>query len=313
MVQAQSGGVDDVQAQRHLDLGRIYEQAGEWDLALEEYGIAAQAESDNLAAEARGRINQVLLHKHSFWDQVRDDVQRFWVWATSNSIKLVISAVAVVLLGKFLLRLATGSVSWTVMPFLDLTKNDLGEAVSESIVGLIHEARLIHLNASTGALSVSEEVDLPSFRSPSHKKALLSSLKALDSLDVSGISLPMGSALAAVVRWLDMGQYHILGTIQQRGNSLCLSAQLRKGRGSGSSRVWTVCSSVDRDDPGSTLFALVRDLVFQVLFDTQDGWGASTSKSLDLFTEALRKLQLFQAYPTMQEKALQDSASSLSE
>ncbi len=57
------------------------------------------------------------------------------------------------------------------MPFLDLTKNDLGEAVSESIVSLMHEARLVHLNTSAGTLNVSEEVDLSSFGAPSYREA----------------------------------------------------------------------------------------------------------------------------------------------
>jgi len=198
VVQAQSGGVEDTEAQRHLDLGRIYEHAGEWDLALEEYRIAARAESEDLALEAREGINRVLSHKKFFWSQVTSDLNKFWVWATSNSIKLLVPALVFLLLGRLVLQLTNKGDEWTVLPFLDLTKNDLGEAVSESIVSLIHEARLTHLNASTGALNVSEEVDLPGFRAPSHKEALLSSLRTLDSLDVHPLLLAPISLLTTV-------------------------------------------------------------------------------------------------------------------
>ena len=185
VVHAQSGGMDDAEALRHFELALVYEIAGEWDLALEEYRIAAQAESDELAQQARDRIARILSQKRSFSNQVKSDLSKFLIGATSNLTKLLISAIMLVLFGKVFLFLTTRRTSWTVMPFLDLTKNDLGEAVSESIVSLMHKARLVHLNTSAGTLNVSEEVDLPSFGAPSYREAQFSSLKALDSLDVS--------------------------------------------------------------------------------------------------------------------------------
>lgn len=312
IVQAQSDGVDDAEAQRCLDLGKIYEDAGEWELALEEYRTATRAKSEDLALEARQGIHRVLSRRQSFGSQVKSELNKFWVWAASNSIKLLVTALVFLLLGRLVLQITNKGDGWTVMPFLDLTKNDFGEAVSENIVSLIHEARLTHLNASTGALNVSEEVDLPGFRAPSHKEDLLASLRTLDSLDVSGVGLPMGSALAAVVRWLDMRQQHFLGTIQQRGKSLCLSAQLRNGRTPGSNKVWTACSSI-QDGLESILFEPTQDLAFQILFDTREGWGASTPTSLRIFTEALRHLQSSQNYPTVQKRALNDAARLLEE
>jgi tetratricopeptide (TPR) repeat protein len=308
---AQSDGIDNQQAERHLQMGQVYESAGEWDLALEEYKLASQAESDRLAEEARQGIERILAKQNSFWRQVGSDLGEFVTWLTSNSIKFLVVAALLFLLGRSILYLLDSRTSWTIMPFADLTKNDLGKAVSENIVGQIHEARLVHLNASTGMLGVSEEIDLPSVCAASYQEALCLSLQAMDSLDVSGIGLPVGSALAAMVRWLNMGQRHIMGTIEQRGQKLHLLAHMRKGRLAEISKVWSLSAPLNGDDLGLTLSELERDLVFHILYDTQDEWEASTPASLRLFTQALQSLRAFQVQPTVQEGTLQVTASLL--
>ena len=74
--------MDDAEALRHFELALVYEIAGEWDLALEEYRIAAQAESDELAQQARDRIARILSQKRSFSNQVKSDLSKFLIGAT---------------------------------------------------------------------------------------------------------------------------------------------------------------------------------------------------------------------------------------
>ena len=195
LVRAQTGVIDDVEAQRHLVLGRIYESAGNWEAALQEYRAGAQAQSDVLASDARDSIARISSYQASFWGQVGSDLRSFLRWITSTAIKILSVAVVLLLLGKLVLYLMSRRDSWTVIPFSDLTRSDLGEAVAESIVATLYEARLIHLNATAGALDLSEKVDLPSFSTINYRDALFSSLKAMDVFDVSGIGLPVGSAL----------------------------------------------------------------------------------------------------------------------
>jgi tetratricopeptide (TPR) repeat protein len=305
-VQAQSGeGINDREAQRHLDLGLEYELADELDLALEEYYVAAQAESDDLALKARRGINRVLSKRNSFWNQVRRELEKFLVWLTSSLGKLILLITLFLLVGQIILLAIDAQQSWKVIPFFDLTQNDLGEAVSESIIAHIHEIRLLHIHVSEGMLNVSEEVDLPSFGASSHKESMLASLKSMDSLDVSGIGLPVGSVLSSIVQWLDMGGNHISGTIQKQGQDLHLSAQLHKGRRSGVDKMWAVRGCIDENGTGATLFNLERELANCIMFDVQEEWAASTPQSLMFFTEGLKHFQSFQVHPTVQEENLQ--------
>jgi tetratricopeptide (TPR) repeat protein len=256
----------------------------------------------------------VLQRKSSFWERVKLDLSRFSVWAASNSTKVVASVVLFLLLARIVfIVVERRRPLWAVMPFVDLTGNEQGQAVSDSIVSLMHEARLVHLDAFAYVLNASEEIDLPSFRAPSCTEALASSLKVIDSLDVSGVGLPLGSSLAAAVRWLDMGRLHITGSLQRRGQNVCLSAQLREGRKPETHKTWTASCPIDDGSFASTLFDLERDLAFQILYDTQEGWGASTATSLRLFTEALEHLHTFQKSPAVQKQVLQKAANVLEE
>lgn len=308
VVQGQSGAVTDAEARRRLDLGQIYESMGEWDLALEEYRVVAHASSQDIAGEARNRLKRIQSYQNSFWSQVTRDLHSFAVWAVANLIKLLVVLGVLICIGRFLLLIVSRRTSWTVMPFHNTTEGELGEAVAERIVALLHEVRFAHLEASKSTLCASEHVDLPAFRASSSHGALLSSLQAMDSLDVSGVGLPMGSVLASAVRWLDTGRRHIEGTVQHRGQSMCLTAQLREGRSSGIIRVWTACGVVDEDGAAAKLSDLERDLAFQILYDLQAGWDASNPSSLRLFTEGLQRMREYQLYPSLQEGALQEAA-----
>lgn len=302
---SQSGTIDDVEAQRHLEFAQEYELTGKWDQALDEYQIATRAESSNLALEAHKGIIRVLKKKTSFSAEIRRDLDAFFVWLTSGVIKLAVVFIVFLLLQRVIFYSIDRNRSWTIAPFFDLTGNDWGEAIASNIVAHMHKVRMLHISSSKGMFNVSEEIDLPSFGTSTYQESMLSSLKAMDSLDVSGIGLPIGSVLSSIMRWLDMGSNHISGTLQKQGQNLELSAQLHQGRRAGVSKIWSARTQTEQGELGSYLPDLEYELSLRILFYLQELWGASTPKSLELFTKGLRHLQIFQVHPTVQTENLE--------
>ena len=303
---AQSGGdISDQEAGKHLELARTYESAGEWKMALEEYKIASQANSESIADEAMIGMKRIILQQHSYTYIVKKDISDFLIWLIESALIFLISAAIIWTIIKIILYVSNWQSSWVIMPFLDLTRNNIGEAEAENIAMIIHEARLLHIYASSGVLAAFEEIDIPGFRAPIHQETLLSSLSAMESLDVSGIGLPVGSMLADFFRWIDMNRTHILGTIQQKGNEICISAQLRRGKSVGSSFIWTACAPISQNSLESSLSEIEGNIAFQIMYELQKDWEASTPTSLRFFTEGLHQLQLFQQNPVMQKEILE--------
>lgn len=300
--------LDDEEAQRHLDLGEMYESNREWDLALQEYLLASQAESSQISSNALSNIERVTNSKRSFPMRLLEDLDEFSVWAASNTLKLALALLVTYLFIRLLVRGAASRRHLSILPFNDFTDNNLGVAVSENIVSLIHEARATHLSKAAQSLSILEAVEIPSVRARSQSDALVSSLKSLDTFDLSGFGLPIGSLLSSVMQWLDIGSPSISGAIHHRGNTVFLTAQLHKGRSASATQVWSLGVTVDQEELGAALLELERALAFRILFDIQSGWGASSAESLRLFTQAMQQVNLFEGRPVLELSPLKIAA-----
>jgi tetratricopeptide (TPR) repeat protein len=296
---AQSGsGLSDLEAQWHLSLGLAYEGAGDWDAAVEQYRIAAQAQSAPLAREATRRLENLLRQKNRLGPRLVKGLSDAVVWAVALALKVLIVLLMAYGVLRALFHFSRSRARWTILPFSDLTGAGLGMAVSESIVDILHEAHLTYRKGTHGVLSASEEVDLPSLLAPATGERLLQSLGTMSQVEISGVGLPVGSVFTALGRWFEMGRPHIRGTLQERGDCLCLSAQLREKRSAPASRVWTASRSATSETYGACLYEIERDLAYEILYDSQKGWQARTPRTLQLFAEALQLMQRFQERPT---------------
>lgn len=302
-VRSQSGSINADDGTRHLELGRLYEQAQEWDKAIAEYQMAAtEAETVQNYQKAVEGLQRVLSLKSNLWLNLFQDINRFVYWLVLGILKIGIVGLISLLFIALLLKYFEMRAPLVIFPFTDLSSQskETGSVVAETIVNTLHQARLIHAkNRTSSTLSTSEEVDLPSFSSQHLEESLVISLAALNSLNVGAIGLPVGSILESLFLWLTAGRRRIVGNLQRDGNRLVLTARLEEGRSHRWKNMWQVNQEFALESVSQQLIAKARSLAFEILFDLGKGWGTRSAKSLEQLT-----LGLFEFYKQDQDAGI---------
>lgn len=292
-VYAQGGTLDaNAEARRHLDIGRVYEEAGDLDRAIQEYVLATGATAPDLRQQAFAALQNAVNLKSDPWYRFRQQIREVLGW-TLSGVVVVLAILTLVMVFFLLLRRTQSQAVLTIMPFSNLTgqENNLGALVAEVVSETLIQARIIHAsNQQNALLSVSEEIDMPSFSSQSHESSLVQVLSGLTQINVGGINLPVGSVTQPFVKWLRSRQPRIVGTIQQEDQTLQLTARLERGRGLGSQRLWQVSDQL-ADDPGEKVVALARTLSYQIILGLSKGGSTADGRSLEHFTLGLQALQ----------------------
>ena len=295
---SQSGSSDsDEEAQRHLELGRIFEEAGEFDKAIAEYQQATIAKSPALRQQAIERLDHVLDVRANYGFRIWRDAEGTSYWFVTGAIRIGVVALLGVVVLFFLLWFSERRAPLIILPFTDLTgqAKEMGTSIAETLVDVLHQTRLIHtLNQTGEVLMISEQADLPSFSSQQYAASLASSLASLNALNVGGIGMPLGSILESVFNWLTAGRPRIVGALQRLGNTYQLTARLEKGRTHYCAHIWQIEAAVDPNDAAHNPSSLIKSLAFDILITLEKSWGTKSAPSLEAFTLGLRELQRFQ-------------------
>jgi tetratricopeptide (TPR) repeat protein len=285
-VQAQTCTTEEEQrGNQLLALAEIYVQQRQWEKAAGLYAEAALSQCPAISSNALDRLDSTLAAEASLQTFIQENLRTI--------VLAVAGIVLIFLIAKIFVWYIDRTDKWIVVPFVDLSGNKAGDGIAESLVTKMHRVRLLYSNPPDVLFAFSERIDLPSFSVATQKKSLLSSLSALDSLDVIGINLPLGSALSSMIGWLDLGARRLVGSIQQYNNRLEISVRLEEGRGAKCTRIWKVSSELDAASNELDL-TVMDELVYRILFDIAPGeWGTASVAALEAFTEGLEQLNSY--------------------
>jgi tetratricopeptide (TPR) repeat protein len=294
-VSGQSGSSDpDEEAVRHLELGRIFEQAGEWDKAIAEYELATVAKLPHIRQAALEGVKRAITGKSDPWLKLQRDVTDIAIWFLSRVVEIAIIASLGLLILLLLIRTSERQASLVIFPFIDLATQtqDMGVSIAETIADTLHQARLIHAGGQAREmLTISEEIDLPSFSSQRYTESLSATLGTLNALNVGGVGLPIGSVLESLFKWLSAGHPRIVGSLQRYGNTYHLTARLEEGRGHRCKYIWQESQEFLAEEAHRKLATLAKGLAFDILFGLDKNWGTKSPRSLEQFTLGLSEMQ----------------------
>jgi tetratricopeptide (TPR) repeat protein len=136
---------------------------------------------------------------------------------------------------------------------------------------------------------------MPSFSNMTYQDSLLKALGGIDSFDVSGMGLPIGSLLSSIVNWFDMGRTRIYGHVRKVGIEIEIVVRLEEGRDGRCGKLWRVSKPVsDGGDNSETLQEIIEELAYHILMDTTPGgWGTSSPVALRSYTNGILEIRKF--------------------
>jgi tetratricopeptide (TPR) repeat protein len=294
-VQADLDQLQDVESERamRLQLGCIYENAGLWEEAREEYGKVLSGEPDSVSAFAIEGFQRVVNRQNNrFANAIAEGWNVAW-WIAENLIKLsfiaIVGFIVFVLAGK-----APRKPGCLILPFKDFSDKKLGESMVRSIESVMRRTKMIHLRGQHGLFAISENLNVPSFGVLKHDEDLICEAFAqIDSLGIGSIDLPMGKIYTAVRNWLNLRERVITGGLYKYGNTLRMTAEVKDTRDGKVVHVWEV-SAATQDEDLSVIVELEKKVAFQILYDLCPDLQAASWKSLQLFSEALQEMQMFE-------------------
>lgn len=294
-VQADLDQLQDVDSERamRLQLGCIYENASLWEEAREEYGKVLSGEPDSVSAFAIEGLQRVVNRQNNrLASAIAEGWNAAW-WIAENLIKL--SFIAIV---GFIVFVLAGKVprkpGYLILPFKDFSDKKLGESVVRSIESVMRRTKMIHLRGQHGIFAISENLNVPTFGVLKQDENLIGeAFTRIDSLGIGGIDLPLGKIYTTIRNWFSLRERVITGGLHKYGNTLRMTAEMKDTRDGKVVHVWEV-SAVMQGDDLSIVTELEKKLAFQILYALCPNLQAKSWKSLQLFSEALREMQMFE-------------------
>lgn len=295
-VKAQTcAGEDEDQANRYLQLATTFENQGEMNKAAEYYELAALSPCPDQVTMGIDGLERVLNQRNNWLIRYLNDLDRLSLTIGLGAIQFVgIFVIAYIFVRIVLWRIAR-SRQLVIMPLEDHMNVGQGELVAEALVSKIHEIRLIHSDKPIGVITPSENVDMPSFSNMTYRDSLLKALGGIDSFDVSGMGLPIGSLLSSIVNWFDMGRTRIHGHVRIVGTEIEIVVRLEEGRDGRCGKLWRISKpAYDDIDDSETLQEIIEELSYHILMDTTtEGWGTSSPNALRFYTRGLMEIRKF--------------------
>jgi len=277
----------------HLQLGCIYENAGVWEGARKEYEKALSGEPDSVSAFAIEGLRRVLSRQNNhFASAIAEGWNAVW-WIAENVIKLgivmIVGFIVFALVGK-----APRKPGYLILPFKDFSERKLGESVVRSIESVMQKTKMVHLRGQHGIFAISENLNVPSFGVLKHDEDLMGEVFAqIDSLGIGSIDLPLGKIYTTIRNWFDLRERVITGELYKYGSTLRMTAEMKDTRDGKVVRVWEVSAVMQHEDL-SVIAEIEKKMAFQILYDLCPNLQAKSWKSLQLFSEALQEMRMFE-------------------
>jgi hypothetical protein len=167
--------------------------------------------------------------------------------------------------------------------------------VTEAILNILLEPRFIHSRSST-TISYAENADLPSFSGLTQRESLISALNSLDTFDLSGMGLPIGSILGSIATWLELGGQRLRGNIRRIDDRVEIAVRHEVGRSGKCFKIWRESSSVDNGDLGASqaFNEMIEKLSYRILIDIIPGsWETNSAEALRAYTAGLTAYEQF--------------------
>lgn len=280
---------DDSQA-LELKLGRFYEDLGEFEEACQHFRAAAGGADQALAEEAWQALTDC---ENKRRDQPRALASRTLEWLADVGTRLVLIALGALLLFLVLRAIHRRQRSgYLLLPFDDLTGENLGPSIAGAFAAMLREIAFVHRTQAEEILTLSEELDLPSFGTPDEGGTLTASLlRFVDAVTIGMVQVPMQGLLRLFGTLLRPVRYHISGLVSSSGDDLHITIYLSDSRSGAVECVWREVAPKGQRSGWAPL--LQRSAYRVVCHAGQGDLQAGSPESFELFSEGL---QLQRAY-----------------
>ena len=274
----------------HLQLAFLYEQAGLLEKAQGEYEQALSGDLDEISSIASEGLQRVFSTQKDYRFRLKSEAGAIIGWITGNLVKSTLLIAAILTLLWLCTRNSRRS-GYLLAPFDDYSPDKSGAGLHACLNSVIQQVKQIHTQHSRNrVLSTSENLDLPIFGELDDREdAMTSALAAIDSIAVGNVNLPLGKILLAIRRWFGSHQDLISGSLFQYGKDLSIVAELKNMRSGNVLHVWRVNSGKS----GSAIPVMVEELAFRMLQDLCSGLDSKSWHSLQLFTQAIQKVEQY--------------------
>ena len=282
--------------QLHLELGQFYEEKGAYDDAKQHYEAALAGPNPELAEQAWEGLNRCLDKRDSLLQVWSDAYHGFSHWLVEQGTRLL--ALVVFVLAIYLCLLLIRNLrrsGYLVHPFEDLTGQELGPTMACSLTATLQGIALLHQKGTDDTLTLSENLDLPSFGTPDEIQTRSQFLSFVESVSVGNIELPLQGIASALQTWLHPPDHYVSGQVEPTDGGLSLTVHLSK---SGDGRVTHVWRERGTGTDRAALISLHRRIAYRILFDTCcDSLRASSWQSLERLSYALEQMQAYANEP----------------
>ena len=273
-----------------LRLGQFYEGLGAHQEACQHFEAAASGLDRALAEQAWQGLARCESKRK---DQARALADRTLAWMADVGSRLLVLACAAFLLFLVLRpirhRRRTG---YLLLPFDDLTGENLGPSIASALAATLREIAFLHRTQAEDILTLSEELDLPSFGTPDEGGTLSAPLlRFVEAVSIGMVQVPLQGLLSVFGSWFHPVRYHISGLIESSEEDLHVTIYLSDSVSGAVQGVWRETAPRSQRSGWATL---LQRCAYRVVYHAGQGkLKASSPQSFELFSEGL---QLQRAY-----------------
>ena len=267
---------DQVKYLRYLELGFIDEQSGQLTQAQGNYlqaSLAGDAEIARIGQENYRRL--VTFQQNPFYK-----TQTSLDWIKSPFIWITLALLILLLTILFY----PNPVSYRIVPFNDLTKDQVGKGIHSLVVRNLNEIRQTYQQAQNELT-----LDLDAFRiSPSSQQtdALTDLMGVFASLKIGPIPVPLDKIRSALEKWRSRNEYLLGGDFYLAGNTYYLDAAVSQ---MGKEPASWFLPTIQPSQPGEAVQTLSLELSYRFLFFLSGGKsGFQSWETLKTWSECLR-------------------------
>ena len=281
---------------RQLELGLLFENQGEFEIARAAFEKASSAEQVEIAALARNGLRRIQAYQQNLLLRIQTRLRETGQSVVENLLPLLLVVVLAYGLWYLFSRPLTRP-GYLILPFEDHTSGKLGAGFPSLLNFFIREATHAHVQKQSQLLGLATlEFPLVSTLGEA-QDTLADAFASIDSVSLGGIDLPFGKFVTALRQRLSLRQYTLSGAIHLHDNSIRLYAELRESSTQNILLSWQLYSP--QGEPDRQVEALAKELAFRFLHQfvaTQDSTRnilieSQSWRSLRFFTEGLLLLQ----------------------
>ncbi len=282
---------------RQLELGYLYENRGEFELARSAFEQAALAEQEEIAIAARNGVRRSLAYQQNILLELQARLRA--IGRSLVEILLPLLLFLAMLYGLFsLIYRPLTRPGYIILPFEDYTPSKVGTGLPSLLHFFIREATHAHMQKQSQLLGLATlEFPLVSTLGETQDN-LADAFASIDSIRLAGIDLPFGKLISALRQRLSLRQYTLSGALHHHGKGVRLYAEIRESYTQKVIHTWQLYSR--KGETPQQTEALVKELAYrflhQVISSSQDSTHSvviesQNWRSLRYFTQGLLLLQ----------------------